>query len=82
MDKCEVCNLQIPLQEHHIHGRDIPNPNNPNNLIYCCANCHTRIHTGSIVIEGWFNTTAGRTLIHRSPDEPSITGREAKPHTY
>ncbi|OGG03053.1 MAG: hypothetical protein A3F83_07030 [Candidatus Glassbacteria bacterium RIFCSPLOWO2_12_FULL_58_11] len=36
------------LEFHHIQGKDIPDPHNPNNLIYVCKNCHGRITAGDI----------------------------------
>lgn len=36
------------LEFHHIHGRDIPKPHAPENLIYICKNCHGKITAGVI----------------------------------
>ncbi|HEV2805980.1 MAG TPA: HNH endonuclease signature motif containing protein [Chthoniobacterales bacterium] len=36
------------LQFHHIAGRDISDPHNPENLIYVCGNCHAKITAGEI----------------------------------
>jgi len=34
------------LQFHHIDGRDIPDPHDPQNLIYVCGTCHDKITAG------------------------------------
>ena len=34
------------LEFHHIHGRDIAEPHDPENLIYVCKNCHGKITAG------------------------------------
>ncbi|MGV8059807.1 MAG: HNH endonuclease signature motif containing protein [Smithellaceae bacterium] len=36
------------LEFHHIHGKDIPDPHAPENLIYVCKNCHGKITAGQI----------------------------------
>jgi len=81
-DICNICSLAIPLEEHHIRGRNIKDPNHKDNLVYICANDHVRIHTGEYILEGWFMTSSGRTLLWHQKGEPSITGRDAIVHTY
>lgn len=34
------------LEFHHIHGKEIPQPHAPENLIYVCKNCHGKITAG------------------------------------
>ena len=48
--KCAICGLdeECCLQVHHI-DEDRSN-DNPNNLIILCANCHSRIHRGGLII--------------------------------
>jgi hypothetical protein len=72
--KCETCGERTFLEEHHLRGRGIPNPHADSNLAMECGNCHTKIHRGVIIIEGWFNTTTGRELIWHYDGEESITG--------
>jgi len=36
------------LEFHHIHGRDVTDPHNADNLIYVCKNCHGKITAGYI----------------------------------
>ena len=59
---CEICGTETILHEHHILGRKIPNWNKAKNKCNICPNCHTKVHAGHIVIEGWFNTTRGLQL--------------------
>ncbi len=80
--ECEICEIETPLQEHHIRGREIPDCNNVNNIAWCCPNCHDSIHLGLIIIEGWFNTTKGRELLWHNENEQSITGKSISPPSY
>lgn len=47
---CAFCGEKdvATLEFHHIHGRDIIDPHNPDNLIYVCKNCHGKITAGTI----------------------------------
>lgn len=76
---CDICsNLEI-LEQHHINGRDIPNPNHPSNLASICSNCHTKIHYGKIIIERWIQTSDGLKLYWHNKDEEGFTGEDSKP---
>jgi len=77
---CQICNNTEFLVEHHIRGRKIDKPNHPSNLCNICSNCHTKIHRGFIIIEGWFMTTDGMQLITHTKDEESLTGQDAICH--
>jgi len=78
--KCPICNTPQILEIHHIEGRDIPNANHSSNLADICPNCHTKVHMGRIIIEGWFQTTSGLELFWHNSGEDSFTGDEAKPY--
>ena len=60
---CPICKHQRILVEHHIAGKDIPNPNHKDNVCNICDNCHRDIHNGLIIIDGWYQTTNGRELL-------------------
>jgi hypothetical protein len=47
---CSFCSERdvSTLEFHHIHGKDIPDPHAPENLIYVCKNCHGKITAGQI----------------------------------
>jgi hypothetical protein len=60
---CDVCSQPKILEEHHILGRKIPDYNKSWNLAYICSDCHTEVHKNLIIIEGWVNTTSGKTLM-------------------
>jgi hypothetical protein len=77
-DACEICNYQTLLELHHLRGRNIPNAHKDFNLVWICANCHTEIHAGLIIVEGWFKTNFGRELFWHKKGEVSITGKECK----
>jgi len=77
-NECQVCEEGHILVEHHIRGRDIPSANNPSNLCNICSNCHRLIHEGKIIVEGHFQTTAGKELLWHSVDEASFTGEKAE----
>ena len=74
---CEICDEKTYLQEHHIRGRKIHNPNHRSNICNICSNCHTLIHRGKIVIEDRLMTTKGYQLIWHYEDDESFTGNDA-----
>ncbi len=41
--KCQICNNPKNLEVHHINGRNVEDPDNPNNLATVCKKCHLRI---------------------------------------
>lgn len=77
---CEICEKNNILEQHHIRGRQIFNPNHPSNLANICSNCHTKVHHGIIVIENRLLTTNGYKLIWHYYKDDSFTGDDAKPH--
>ena len=63
---CDVCEELKILVCHHIEGRKIPNFNKAFNRCYICSDCHTEVHKGLIIVEGWEQTTIGKQLLwHR-----------------
>lgn len=80
--ECPICDRELPLVEHHIGGREIPNWRQAWNSAWICASCHDLVHLGIILIEGWWNTTTGRTLFfHKKGDEP-VMGEGIIPPQY
>lgn len=77
---CDVCKKKNFLIEHHIRGRKIPKPNHSSNLCYICSNCHTDIHRGVIVLEGWIMTNFGNELFWHFGGEDSFSGDDAHPY--
>ena len=77
---CDICTNPEFLETHHIEGRNIPNSDHQSNLADICANCHTKVHRGLIVIEKWTYTTNGVELLWHNSDEESFTGEIAKPY--
>lgn len=47
---CAFCEGRdvVTLEFHHISGRNVPDPHNPENLVYVCGNCHSKITAGEI----------------------------------
>jgi CRISPR/Cas system-associated protein Cas10 (large subunit of type III CRISPR-Cas system) len=82
LEKCEICETQTILVQHHIRGRDIPNANHSSNLANICPNCHSMVHNGIIIIEDRLMTTDGKKLIWHHYKEPSLTGNDAKPWLF
>ena len=73
--KCEICHGKFKsIDKHHITSRSYGGSNLKSNLANLCCNCHRKVHTGEIIIEGKFPSTGenGLTLIHRKYNEPSI----------
>ena len=60
--KCPVTGTYVKLVEHHIKGRNIPNPNHPSNIVWLSPNAHDAVHSGDIIIEGWVMTSNGLEL--------------------
>lgn len=59
--KCFFCEERdyAALAAHRIiHGKDGGKYQN-HNILICCANCHNKIHSGSIVIDRKYNSTKG-----------------------
>jgi len=77
---CPICSRPEILVEHHIEGREIPNPNHSSNLVDVCDNCHRKIHCGLVVIEGWLQTTSGKELFWHLDGEDSFSGNDAEPY--
>ena len=79
---CEICGTVTFLATHHIRGRKIHNPNHRSNLVDICHNCHSEIHHGDIIVEGWVQTTDGKELLWHKHHEESLTGDDAKVHIF
>lgn len=80
MEICPICKTKQILVEHHIEGRDIPDANHPSNLADICPNCHTKVHLGKVIIEGWIQTTDGKELFWHLANEESFSGKNAQPY--
>jgi len=72
---CSICHEKVNLDNHHIWSTCYGGPDVQWNKCKICPNCHRRIHTGLIIIEGWFSSTSkkGKLLVHRKKNEQSIT---------
>lgn len=77
---CNVCKEKKYLVEHHINGRDIPDPHHKSNLVAVCQDCHYEIHLGNIIIESWVMTSSGYTLMWHKKGDESFTGSDSIPH--
>jgi hypothetical protein len=64
------------LDTHHIVSRTYNGSNKQSNLTKLCPNCHRKVHSGEIIIEGWFMTSIGRQLLWRDSGEKIITERK------
>jgi len=65
----------ISLDNHHIWSKCYGGPNVDWNRCTICPNCHRKVHSGDIIIEGNFASTStlGSTLIYRKKGDSSIT---------
>ena len=72
---CNICNESIAVDKHHIQSICYGGITKEWNICKICPNCHRKVHTGKIIIEGWYSSTlsTGRVLIHRLKGEKSIT---------
>ena len=80
--RCEICNEQTFLVQHHIEGRKINKANTHSNLANICSNCHLMVHKGDIIIEKRVMSSIGEILLWHNKKESSITGDDAKPYTF
>jgi len=80
--ECPVCNRELPLVEHHIHGRGVIRWREDWNVAWVCGACHDLIHQGEIVIEGWVRVDGILTLIYRCKGEGVKILDGATPPTY
>lgn len=74
MDQCEICSEILTCDSHHIHSLSKGGNDTTYNRCKICPNCHRKVHTGVIIIEGNFRTTNGISLVWRNKGEESITG--------
>lgn len=74
VDKCEICSyypknkLSIPLHTHHINFQcdadsdgyhNIYHKNTAHNLVILCKDCHEKVHSNLIEINGYMSTAKG-----------------------
>ena len=81
-ERCPVCDVEAPLVEHHIHGREVPRWRQDWNVLWCCATCHDLIHQFQVIVEGWFKIDGVRTLVWRKKGEEPKLGDGAVPPNY
>lgn len=77
---CPVCGRVGILVDHHIDGRDGPDSSRAYNIASLCASCHEDCHSGIIILEGYFMTGEGMTLMWHMAGEESMSGRDAQPY--
>jgi len=68
VDACEVCGSTSGLETHHIqHQATFTGPASElhaaHNLTTLCSVCHDDHHAGTLKIQGWEETSAGRRLV-------------------
>lgn len=80
--ECQICFRRDFLEIHHINGRKIPNSEMSFNLVDICGCCHTAIHMGEIIVEGYISTLDGKELIWHKKNEESITGNDSSVHLF
>lgn len=82
---CPTCGEEVPLVEHHIHGRNVRGWRESWNVLFLCPTCHDLVHLGKIVIVGWFKTSHGRELVWygegEEPPDPELF-QPANPPRY
>lgn len=86
VDACAVCQGTTKLEVHHIRpqvdavkaaaeGFDL---DAAGNLVCLCATCHDDHHATRLVIQGWQETSTGRSLVWSRPVTPSIPSSDVK----
>lgn len=80
--KCQICKKdKLTLDNHHIQSKKYGGKDLKYNIVEICPNCHRAVHLGLLIIEGWFGSTEGRTLVWRKLGQDSITGIK-EPEVY
>lgn len=75
--ECEICKIEYDfLKNHHIQSKCYNGSDKEYNRVYICDKHHEMIHYGLIILEGWFGSMNGRTLVWRKFNEKSITELE------
>jgi len=72
--KCILCRKEeVDVLECHriIHGCE-GGTYSDNNTVVLCADCHTLVHKGRIIIDKWYDSTAGRILVAKVDEEEVI----------
>lgn len=69
--KCKFCPCDIYelLDVHRIleganGGKYEEIPGMASNVVTACANCHRKIHTGTIRIDRWYPSSSGALILH------------------
>jgi 5-methylcytosine-specific restriction endonuclease McrA len=62
--KCCICGVEgySTLDVHRILPGEKGGKYHEDNVTVLCSNCHRRVHSGEIVIDRWYHSTAGRLL--------------------
>jgi DNA mismatch repair protein MutS len=90
IESCEICKIKNNLETHHIiwqkdfdeHGINKTKlylqKNDPYNLVVLCKYCHDKVDNGSILVNGWVDTSEGRKLDYqlRDPEKKSKYSQE------
>ena len=73
-NECEICGVRgAMLDRHHIIPRTDPRSTDlDSNLAVICANCHRRVHSHEIIIEGVFPTSTGKHLFFHKAGDPHV----------
>ena len=73
--ECSICKQYNIVVEHHITSKCYGGTNKKSNRVSICPTCHSLVHYGEVIIEGYFFCAPnGKTLIHRKKGESSIAG--------
>jgi DNA mismatch repair protein MutS len=75
---CEVCGSTAGLETHHIIPQAAASTEKSNihaagNLVSLCTTCHDDHHGGRLLITGWQDTSAGRSLVWTRAAAAAIT---------
>jgi len=81
-DECPICEKDLPLVEHHLHGRNVPRWREEWNVAWMCASCHDLVHLQEVVIEGWWRVNGQRVLSWRRKGEELKMGEGIVPPEY
>jgi DNA mismatch repair protein MutS len=80
LTECSICKSKQDLNVHHIkHQAHCVNnyaehirKDSKGNLVVVCRNCHMQVHSDNIVIDGWIETSEGRTLKYSRNNKPQL----------
>jgi len=75
--KCQICGASdyVVLNVHRIVPKQKGGTYRKMNTVVICANCHAKVHAGSLEIYGWFSSSTGLVLNYKDENDNEVFSR-------